>query len=529
MKKLLVVLISAILFLSFFLVSARGNSGDPIAYQSDYDIRIGGPFEASNSTARYALTESIVKDKSLFLSEDLAKFSSPDVAEQNNKFISLFTPGVSFIGIPFYWVGQQLGIPQFTTYLSSILFAFINIFLITIIVKKLGGNTLAGLLSGFIFAFATNAFPYSLTYTQHIFSVSVLLLALITSMGKRTILKNISFGLLFGAGVLLDFPNAFLMAPIGLYILAQHFSKEKINEKVKLNFKIIFFTVLLGIIPLAGLFAWYNKTTTGSPTLIAQSIGRTDKFSSSLPTHVSLENNKNEDKDDEEIRLFLSTREQLNSFYILLISNERAWVFFSPILFLGIWGLWIMHKDKAKKGFIAVCSAVILTNIVLYSMFGDPWGGWAFGPRYLIPAAAVLSIGISELIRRYNKNLFFGIIFIALLSYSIIISTVGAMTTNSIPPKVEAINLAYPIPYTFEYNFKLLEANNSSSLFYNLYLTELINAQLFVYTFSGILISTGIIIYILTLTEKGLPEYKDRSILYLPLPKSLKRKGEKNV
>ena len=142
-------------------------------------------------------------------------------------------------------------------------------------------------------------------------------------------------------------------------------------------------------------------------------------------------------------------------------------------------------------------------NTLLYSMFGDPWGGWSYGARYLIPASGILAIGIAPVLDRFKKNYFFIPVFFLLAGYSFYINTLGAYTTSSIPPKVEAVNLETPIPYTYEYNFQLLEKQNlSSSLFYNLYFSKAISSKDYIAIFSGVLMTTLIIIYIFALRER---------------------------
>ena len=106
-KKLLFFIISIVCIALVALVS-KGNRGEPIAYQSSHDTRVGGPFESSNSTARYALTEAIVEDGVLYLDRDRAKFASPDVVETKDKFYSVFAPGISIIAIPFFLVVQLI-------------------------------------------------------------------------------------------------------------------------------------------------------------------------------------------------------------------------------------------------------------------------------------------------------------------------------------------------------------------------------------------------------------------------------------
>ena len=110
-------------------------------------------------------------------------------------------------------------------------------------------------------------------------------------------------------------------------------------------------------------------------------------------------------------------------------------------------------------------------------MFGDPWGGWSYGARYLIPSSAILSAGIAPVIDKFRKNYFFAIVFFIITLYSLYVNVLGAYTTNAIPPKIEAENLVTPIPYTYKYNENLLEKNLSGSLVYNIFLNKFISSE----------------------------------------------------
>lgn len=477
-----------IIFVPLLLaLTIRGNVGDPLFYQKEKDTRVGGPFESTGSTSRYALTEAIVENGSVFLNLDQAHFSSPDLVEKDGKFLSIFAPGVAFIGVPFYLIGKYLGLPQLFTYLSVTLFAILNFLLVSRLAFKMGAGYWASILAGFIFTFATNALGYSQTFTQHHMATSVILLGIMNAYQKRTIWNNFTFGALVGIGALLDIPNVIFMMPMGLYILAQHISKTTIKDRLRISLQTKIFTLLVGLIPFLILFGWYNHKTTGGYTLLAQSVGRTDIFKIEDPNkkiETKIETPREETAPG--IDLPFDTRVQLQGFYILLLSNERAWMFYSPIVLLGIFGLILLVKNKALSNLGVLCVSVVVMNVLLYSMFGDPWGGWSFGPRYLIPSAAVLAAGSSLVVRKYKKNYIFLAFLVFFMVYSIFVSSLGALTTNSIPPKGEAKNLVNPIPYTYKYNFKLAETNNSSSLIYNVYLSPYITSLVYIYIFSGL-------------------------------------------
>lgn len=504
MSTKIISIILILLSAGLLALSLKGNRGNPISYQNGYSTQVGGPFESSNSTARYALVEAIVKNKTVLLTEKQARFASPDVTEKDGKFFSIFTPGVSFLAVPFYMLGQLVGLPQLGAYLSVAIFSLFNFFLISVLCRKLGASFWAGNLGGFIFLFATNALGYSQTLTQHHMGVTVILLGLLNAMRKRTLINNIAFGALAGVGLMIDVPIFMLMIPIGLYILAKHFSVEEAKQKYKILVKLSLIGLVLGIIPLFALFGAYNHQTTGSYTTLAQTVGRTDAFKIvSEAEKKNAEKNKGSKISEKGgIALPFDTREQLRGFYILMMSSERSWAYYSPVVFLGIFGIYFGLKRKSTQTMTSLVLSIILLNIVLYTMFGDPWGGWSFGPRYLIPGAALLSIFSALLINRYRYNYALVAIAMVLLGYSVAVNSIGVLTTNAIPPKVEAIALSKPIPFTPEYNLDIIKSNQSSSLIYNLYLAANIDSKTYSFFYASLLYIFGVILLTATIFGK---------------------------
>lgn len=466
-----VVLILSILLIGLMVKGDKSpnSKAGPIYYQTQMDTKVGGPFEASNSNSRYALVQALVNTHTFFLNTNEAKFASPDVVDFKGKFISIFTPGVSFIAVPFYLLGKIYSVPQITSYLSVTVFALLNLFLIAKIARKLGAGKYASLLSGFIFLFATNALAYSQSLSQHHMGTTFLLFAFLNALeNKRTLFNNISFGAYLGIAALLDIPNPIIMLPLIAYVIYKNIDIQKGLNHIKITLKGIVVGLAIGSIPFIGIFAYYNHATTGSYFKLAQTIGRSSAFEKNLPVSLSADVPEQAPASfGPLIHIPFNTRSEVNGFYTLLISDERSWLFYSPVLLLGICGIAVMYRKKETKTPAILILSLILFNILLYSMFGDPWGGWAFGPRYLIPAASLACIALGVFIEKYKKNILFLFVFIATLAFSIGINTIGVLTTSAIPPKIEAINFPKPIPYTVEYNFQFIQ-KNTSSLLYNI-------------------------------------------------------------
>lgn len=492
-KYFLISLGAITILITLLSFSIKGDAGNPIYYQTELDTKVGGPFESSGSTSRYALTKSIVDNGTLLFNTELAKFASPDVVGVNGKYTTLFTPGVSFAAVPFYYLGNLFGLPQLGAFLSTTFFALLNIFLVYKVSRKFFVNRALSMISGLIFGFATSATAYSNSLTQHHLSVTLLLLAVLNAAGKRNFLNNLLFGLIAGAAAIVDIPNLFMIVPVGLYILAQNFSVSRINEKLSLKMKLSVVALLLGVIPMFAAFGWYNYQTTGSYTKLAQSIGRTDIFATDEIKEINKANIAKSGSSPSAVPF--ETRAQLNGFYILLISDERGIFYYSPIIIFGLIGLLIAVKNKVKENLAIVIISVAMVNVVLYSMFGDPWGGWSFGPRYLIPTLALLSTGIGYALSRSIKNPFVVLLFTITLIYSVFVSALGTTTTNLIPPKVEALNLAVTVPYTYEYNIQLAQAEKAGTLIYNLFLRNLINVQTYIYMYAGLVSALILTLY----------------------------------
>ncbi len=481
--KRFILFFTIVLTLVLLIPLIKGDKGNPLRYQSEKDTSVGGPFESTNSNSRFALTEAIVENNSFSFSEEEARFGAPDIVRYNGKYFSIFTPGVSFISVPFYLVGMYFSVPQLITYFSTLVLALANVGLIFKLARKVGGGFYASLIAGLCFLFATNALPYAFTITQHHATIFFILLALINVLEKRTIKTNVLFGFYYIAALLMDIPNAFLMLPLLLVVITDNFEFRSENQKMTFKIKSSLIFLVIGMLPLLAVFGWYNWSLTGSYIKLGQIIGRSNYPAPETIQYISPSAKIEETSIvtwKKPLETPFDTRLQLNGLYILLFSNERSWWMYSPVIFFGVIGMGLLYQTKKNTRVILLSVSIIAINIVLYSMFADPWGGWSFGPRYLLPSASLLSIFIAYFLTLYRKSILLQLLFFLVLLYSIYINVLGAATTNSIAPKVEAEQLLVPIPYTYQYNTDFLLKNQSSSLVYNLYLRNILSARDFV-------------------------------------------------
>lgn len=486
-KKHILTIIIVFFCVAILTISVRGILGNPTEQTiSNREWTANGPLENSNEKGRFALLYSIVENRSLFFSIPLARFSTPDLAiNDKGEYVSLFAPGVSFLLIPGYLIGKYFGLSQVGVYAFVSIFSVFNFLLLRAIAIRLGVRFLAANIGAMAFIFASPAFAYAVTLSQHHISTFFILFSIYAIIRWNNYWSLAFVWFLSTLAISIDYPNFFMMLPIGIFALGRIISlnKENNNFKFKLNYlKLLTFSAML--IPII-FFVWYNINANGGPFRLTGTLTRVvaiDKDGN--PTGSGIGNDTRPvksltDKKREKTAVgTFRTRNLLNGFYIHFISPDRGIVNFAPVMLIGFLGLF--YFPVKKKNFRNMILSIIGANILIYSMFGDPWGGWSFGSRYLIPAYAMLSLGISAVIQKWKRNLIFLIIFIYLLVNSVGINSLGALTSSLNPPQTEVLELeqrtGVPQKYTYDRNKDFLAEKGSKSLIFQVFAKKYINA-----------------------------------------------------
>ncbi len=489
MRKLIFIS-TFILFALVLLVSLRGISGNPTSNDLNTPKwKEFGPFELSPERGRFALLYSYIEDNSLIFRLPVAKFATPDLGYTNGNYVSLFAPGVSFIAMPGYLLGRVLGIAQVGTVAIIALFALINAFLIVKIARILGANIYASLAASALFLFATPAFTYAVTLYQHHISLFLILLSVYLLLRWKNFASLAGVWFLLAVSVPVDYPNLVLMLPIALWATGRIIwgKMEKKGFTISLHLLSIL-TPLVVLIPLA-FYVWFSLGSYNKPLQLSGTIDSvaainaagkptTSNLVVDQPVQEIVAGDRNQDKT---ATGFFRTRNLLNGFYIHFLSPDRGIVYFTPIMLLGILGIFAVWKKRQKEVNLLVSIAVM--NVVLYSLWGDPWGGWAFGSRYLIPAYAILSILLAQAITEYVKKKSFLILFLVMASYSISVNALGAISSSANPPKVQVLALEKQTGkvqrYSIDRNLNFVLSGNSKSFVYNSLLKNFISPTLF--------------------------------------------------
>ncbi len=460
---------------------------------------VDGPFELSVERGRFALIYSMVEDHSFEFSVPLARFSVPDLGLKDNKYVSLFAPGLSFLAIPGYVLGKMVGISQVGTFLTISLFALINFVLIKSIAQRLGAHPLAAMLGGLAFLFGTPAFTYSTTLYQHHLS-TLLVLGCVYVLVRWNNLKSLCLiWFLCAASIPIDYPNLFFLFPLGVMALGRFINLQLKQDKLILDIKFRgFFTILVMLIPLS-FFAWFNYHSYGSPWQFSGTVAQVKNLETvGHEAEVVVDPAQDPARHQDRSALqFFSTRGLLNGFHILLASPDRGIVTYAPVMLLGILGGYLLYKKNTALA--ATLIAVIGFNFLLYAMWGDVWGGWAFGSRYLIPTYAVLGIWMALVLTQWHKNILLLMVFVSLFIYSAGVNTLGAITSSRNPPYVEVLALeklsGREQKYTWERNLEFLQITGSKSFVYQAFAKHHVTAIQYYYLLTG---------FILTIVAVGL-------------------------
>jgi hypothetical protein len=446
-----------IIFISIILYTftVRGNWGNPTSSEIDANLKTSGQaFETSQERARYALVLSLVNDHTYNI-DNYAQMATPDVGRANGHYYSFFPPGASILAVPFYLAGHALGGAQMFTFLISTVFSLLTMLVIAKFCLKLGLHWSVALFASLAFGFATNAWGYSVTFYAHLISAFILISGLyitVFSENKYIILKAFCIGFLYALAVYIDFPNLLIFFPIACLFTLKAFSINKDNEKFELRIDWRYFIAPVVFIVLMGVYCWTNYVNFGSPTVFSNFLPRVRDV-------VAIEDNLQELGRDPSSAT--NTRNMLEGLHSFIVSPDRGLLKYSPIVLLFILGLGYF-KDK-RRNIEVILLTLPLVCLLLYSMFGDPYGGWAFGSRYMLAVLPELCILAAIGLQRFGifAKILYSIVFI----YSASVSLLAPLTTNVIPPSVEAGGLGLSDDYSI--NLQMLASSHLNSFFYN--------------------------------------------------------------
>ena len=512
MKKeqlLIVILISLLLVLGIILyaLTLKGVRGNiPSQSIKDNLDQVSKPLELSPERGRFILTKSLAENKSFALTNELADAAHPDVGYYEGKYFIYFPPGISMLALPLYIIGSNYDLAQIGAFATISIFAVFNLLLIFIIGLRIFRLPIfLAIFTALLFGFATTSWSYAITLYQHQVTTFFILYSLYAGWKYKQSknfkwLWGISIWSVYGYSLFVDYPNAFLLLPVVVYFFLTSIVISKMKDRFLIQFKKEFIFASFFFLILILMHGYYNYTQFGDWSRVSGSlVGIKTVREEELLKTKKHENQVSAAASRKRVVGFFNEKDLPGGFATLLFSSDRGLFIYIPIFIIALFGIYSLRsKINLETGVLLGTVGVIL---FLYSSWGDPWGGWAYGPRYLIPSMAILSIFVGVWLNNSRNKLLSSLVTFVLFAYSCFIALLGALTTNQVPPKIEADFLK--MKYNFLLNWDYFVDGKSGSFIFNEYASKNMNLQeYFLIIYIPLILIVFTLLFIVPMFEK---------------------------
>jgi hypothetical protein len=326
-----------------------------------------------NQNVRFDLVRAVVEDHTLVI--DRFARNTGDLARRGDHHYCDKAPGVSFLGVPAYAAVHATAGPPTTpdalasaTWITTVIaIAIPSAIAVAFFAGLAGALTIrSGPAAALAVAWAlgTLAWPYSTVFYGHqlVAALLVIAFALLVPIRRRkvepTALRVGAVGFLLAGAVVVEYPAALASIVIGLYALSVVPARR--------------YPLLIAgsIVPGLALAA-YHAAAFGGPLTLPY------EFSTQPHRHMGF---------------FMGLgAPDPTALWSILFSDYRGLFYASPWLLLALPG----SVRLGFRGFgreVAVCVAIVVLFMWLNASLVDWQGGWAMGPRYLVPAIPFLAL-----------------------------------------------------------------------------------------------------------------------------------------
>lgn len=278
-----------------------------------------------------------------------------------------FAPGLDLLNA---WILNLL--------LSGLPLAFGAVFFRRILLRAGCSSERAGLFS-FLMVFGTGMWPYT-TQLWALPATGAFLILSLYFYSEKAKLSVYASGFFFGLAVLFDYSAAMMIPAVGTALLVAAWPDG--YRKM--------FRFILGGLPLALLYFWYNKLCFGGFLQFA--------FMHQNPEFVDAGRTGG-----------VAALPNLQILLELLIGQYRGIFPAMPFLVFAVPGFLFLWKSGGEKRRLALLVSACSVSLLLMNASFNGWhGGYAILPRYLIPSfpALVLLAAFSPLERRGTRAVF---------------------------------------------------------------------------------------------------------------------------
>ncbi len=386
-----------------------------------------------------------------------------DYAKFEGRYYSDKAPGPSFLGVPVYAAARPLlqsgpvqgiitrlassdafgstlneegtGLQQEKIYQALVLMivtmvvvalpsAFLGVLLYRLLnqINEARGWNVAAVL---VWGLATPAFPYSGTFISHQLVAFLLFAAFWLGFQMRQGRLSPAWaglvGFLLGYAVISEYPSAVIAGGIALYVLLTMPDKRWLAA-----------AVVGGLLPVAGMMA-YNYSI----------------FRTVLPVGYEY----SELYSEQHSQGFLSlTYPHFEALWGITFGSFRGLFFLAPVLLLAVAGFVPWWRTKRLRPELYVCAWAVISYL-LYNGSSIMWqGGFAIGPRYVVPMLPFLAAGFGGFAARWGRALWARLLMGILTAWSVFAVWAETLGGQSFPDWTPNPLFNYSLPHLAQGN-----------------------------------------------------------------------------
>jgi hypothetical protein len=332
-----------------------------------------------NQNVRFDLTRALVEDHALVI--DRLAHNSGDLAKKDGHFFCDKAPGVSLAGaVPYLIVHAAFGAPRsvaglgWASWLATVfavsLPSALGVVALSLLLGAIGVRAGPRLALAAAWGLATLAFPYATLYYGHQLVAALLVIAfallvrIVRGVDPATPLRLVAIGAVGAWAIVVEYPAALGAAAIGAYAI-RHLRARQVGW------------IVVGGLGPALVLAWYHTAAFGAPW--------------HLPYDYSTQGNRSQG-------FFMGIgTPRGRALWGILGSPFRGLFFSAPWLLLAMPGgvrLW----RRGLRDETLVCAAIAILFVWMNASLVDWDGGWAIGPRYIVPCVPFLVILVGGLV-----------------------------------------------------------------------------------------------------------------------------------
>jgi hypothetical protein len=343
-----------------------------------YMLAYSGQLHTVDEVVRFAVTESIARRGQFDMNQIAWSQWALSPATRQGSFglqgnvFSKKGIALSLLAVPIYWIAwmtHQVGLVQTTMLFNPLITALTGV-VVLFYARRLGYAPGISLATALAFGLSTIAWVYSKFFLDEPLSALTLFLAayfLLRFRNKPHPTESALAGLSLGLAVATKTTNLALVPIYVLYLILPPWQTE--NEQPEKSWKV--WSVLLLLVPViivCLLLGLYNLIRFGNPLTTGYDFGAGETFST--PLWLGL--------------------------YGFLFSPYKSIFLYSPILLASLVSFPLFFKRHRREGWLL--GLIVVAHLLLLAKWYMWWGGFAWGPRFLVPLTPFLIVTLAPLV-----------------------------------------------------------------------------------------------------------------------------------